>query len=77
MNLDPQDYWKLRAVNSDLERDQATLMAIQSRLDATRVKRQAVWDALAAKYSLDPTAQYAAKDEDCSLNVQTNGQPAT
>jgi len=70
MNLEPNDYWKLRAINSDLERDQASLMAIQSRIEVSRIRREQMWKEIAQKYNLDPNKPYQAKDEDCSL---TNG----
>ena len=72
-NLDPTDYWKLRTVNAELERDQAAQAAIQSRLDASRVKRQQIWMEMAERYQLDPNGQYNARDEDCSLSPSPNG----
>jgi len=68
MNLDANDYWRLRAVNSDLERDQATLAVVQGRIEASKAKREAVWKEVVEKYGLDMNGQYSAKDEDCSIN---------
>jgi hypothetical protein len=74
-SLDPTDYWKLRTVNAELERDQAAQAAIQSRLEGSRAKRQQLWGELTEKYKLDPNGQYSARDEDCSLTVNPNGAP--
>lgn len=69
--MEPADYWKLRAINADLERDQAMLMATQARLEGGRQRRQVLWAELAAKYSLEPDKGYTARDEDCSLTETT------
>jgi len=75
--LDPQDYWQLRAMHADLERDQATLAAVQARLAASQAKRQEMWRQVVEKYALDPNAQYQLKDDDCSITPAStgNGQP--
>ena len=60
MTLDPVDYWKLRVLTTEVERDQIAL-------EWARHRRQAAWAELAAKYGLDPVKHYRASDEDCSL----------
>lgn len=74
MNLEPNDYWKLRAINSDLERDQAAVMALQNRLEMNRAKRQQFWLQIVEKYKLDKDGNYSADDENCALNLSTNGR---
>lgn len=60
--LDPPDYWQLRALSADVE-------IVQTRLDALRTRREALWKALVEKYALDASKPYAARDEDCSLTA--------
>lgn len=69
--LEPPDYWKLRAVSADLEREQTALLLVQTRVETLRVRREAVWAALVEKYQLDATTPYAARDEDCSLTASS------
>lgn len=69
VGLDPRDYWQLRALSADLEREQTALALVQTRLEALRTRREAVWKALVEKYQLDASKPYAARDEDCSLTA--------
>jgi hypothetical protein len=78
MKLDPVDYWKLRAAMADLERDQASLLAVQVRLAQSQARRQQVWQEVATNYELDATAQYQLSDAECSVTpANGNGQPPT
>jgi outer membrane protein TolC len=74
--LDPPDYWQLRALSADLDREQTALALVQTRLEALRTRREALWKTLVEKYGLDPTAPYAARDEDCSLTPSSPGGPS-
>lgn len=70
MKLEPTDYWRLRALDADLQRSQMAITVAQQQAGAAQTKRQALWRELVEKYQLDPAANYRADDEDCSL---TNG----
>jgi hypothetical protein len=67
VTLEPCDYWKLRAVSADLERDQVALAAAQARIELARQRRHALWTETATKYGLDPVKSYTANDDECSL----------
>lgn len=68
MTLEPEDYWKLRTLNTELEKEQTTLALVQSRLESVRNKRTVLWNQLAEKYHFDSQKNYTANDEDCSIN---------
>jgi hypothetical protein len=69
VTLDPPDYWQLRALSADLEREQTALALVQTRLEALRGRREACWQRLVEKYQLEAGRSYAARDEDCSLTA--------
>lgn len=72
MTLDPLDYWKLRASASDVDRDQAALAVVHSRLAQSQTRKQQLWQEISAKYGLDAAAAYSLRDDDCSLTLQTS-----
>lgn len=69
MTLAPEDYWRMRAVQSDLDRDQAQVIASQQRAAQAQVRRHQVWQELATKYALDAGQQYLMNDAECSLTL--------
>lgn len=69
--LDPADYWRLRSLTSDLEREQTTALLVQTRLELARERRQTLWTTIAAKYGVAMDRPYALQDESCSLIEQT------
>jgi hypothetical protein len=71
--LEPSDYWRLRTSSAELERDQAALVVIQTRLDATRARHDALWRSVLTQYGLDPQQRYVARDDECALDVPPNG----
>lgn len=60
MKLEPCDYWKLRALEGDVQRNQQLLAIAQE-------KRQAFWNELTTKYDLRDNVGYNINDTDCSL----------
>lgn len=65
--LDRADYWQLRALTGDLEREQLAAALAQARLELARLRRQDYWRALAARYELPIDRPYGLMDESCAL----------
>lgn len=61
MRLDPADYWRLRALDGDVQRHQQVLNMAQE-------ERQLFWSELVEKYDLRDNVEYQANDLECSLS---------
>jgi hypothetical protein len=70
VTLDPADYWRLRSLTTDLEREQTTALLVQTRLELAREKRQRVWTELAVKYQLPMDRPFMLHDDTCSVVEQ-------
>lgn len=77
ITLPPADYWRLRALAADLEREQMTAMLAQTRIEAARTRQQTFFATLAAEHGLPP-GPLSFDDATCSLvPVPTNGAGAS
>lgn len=75
--LDVADYWRLRALTTDLEREQTTALLVQTRLELARERRQKLWQELAAKYHLPMDRAFMLQDDTCSVLEQEPPPAAT
>lgn len=66
ITLPPADYWRLRALAADLEREQMTAMLAQTRIEAARTRQQTFFATLAAEHGLPP-GPLSFDDATCSL----------
>ena len=66
ITLPPADYWRLRALAADLEREQLTAMLAQSRIEAARTRQQQFFAMLSAEHALPP-GPLGFDDATCSL----------